>query len=42
VKFFKHYMVRKILLTLHNKVRRKMFLGKRRALMNTLFITKPI
>jgi len=29
-------------MTLHNKVRRKMFLEKRRLLMNKLFITKPI
>lgn len=29
-------------MNMHNKVRRKMFLEKRRELMNKLFITKPV
>lgn len=41
VRFFKWYPIRKILLQMHNKVRRYMFLEKRRKLMNKLFLTKP-
>lgn len=41
VDFFKHYVIRKIVIGMYNKVRTKQYLYKRRKLLNSLFITKP-